>query len=166
MTALKLDPKHPLLQAEVINSFTSSVVNTITKMSGLAVESKAASIEYKLDIESEVAGLVGVTSAHGRGLFIVSFSREAILNIHNHMLSETLKEVTDSVADTVGELSNVIYSSSKTTLNQKGFNLNMAIPTITRGRFKVTNNSKSLTVLLPFRVAGAADFLVALTVDE
>ncbi len=163
--APKFEHKNPLLHSEVIKSFTASVKDTITKMTNTSLVPQKPYIDYKFELESEIAGVVGVTSNQDRGLFIVSFSKEAIIKIHNNMLGENETELTDSVSDLVGELSNVIYGSSKTTLNEKGYNFVMAIPSVTRGKFKLTNNSKSLTVVMPFRIEDKYDFLVALAVD-
>lgn len=163
--APKFEHKNPLLHSEVIKSFTNSVKDTITKMTNTSLTPQKPYIDYKFELESEIAGIVGVTSNNDRGLFIVSFSKEAIIRIHNNMLGETETELSDSVCDVVGELSNVIYGSSKATLNEKGYNFKMAIPSVTRGKFKVSNNTQGLTVVMPFRIDDQYDFLVALAVD-
>lgn len=163
--APKFEHKNPLLHSEVIKSFTNSVRETITKMTSVALTPEKPYVDYQFTLQSEIAGVVGVTSNNDRGLFIISFSKDAIITLHNKMLGENETELTDSVSDLVGELSNVIYGSSKTALNEKGYSFKMAIPSVTRGSFKLTNNSKGLTVVMPFKIDGKYDFIVALAID-
>ena len=163
--ALKLENQNPLLNSEVITSFAKSVKDTITTMTNTKLTPEKPYIEYKFEIQSEIAGILGVASDDHKGLFVVSFSKEAILSIHNNMLGESETELSDSVCDVVGELSNMIYGSSKTTLNEKGYNLKMAIPTVSKGNFRLTSKSQSLTVVMPFLIEDKYKFLVALTVE-
>lgn len=166
MSAAKVfEHKNPLLNSEVINSFTFSVKDTITKLISATITAEKPFVAEKFDLQTEIAGILGVTSEENKGLFVIAFSKDAIIHIHNAMLGEAETELTDSVCDVVGELSNMIYGSSKTVLNEKGYQFKMAIPTISRGTFNISNKSKSLTIVMPFKIDNSFSFTVALTVE-
>lgn len=164
-TAVKLASKNPILSKEVVSAVMDSVKTTISTITSLKVTALPAYIEPKLELETEIAGVVGITSNQDRGILLISFSKEAIIQIHNNMLGESVTELTDSVVDVVGELSNMVYGSSKSTLNKKGYNFQMAIPTIAKGKFQLSNKANVMTVFMPFQIDEKHNFLVALSVE-
>jgi chemotaxis protein CheX len=162
---VKFENKNPLLNSEVIKAFVESVKTTITTMTSLQITAEKPYADSPLQIQTEIAGVVGITSNENRGLLIISFSKEAILAVHNTMLGETETELSQSVVDVVGELSNMIYGASKSELNKMGYNFQMAIPTIAKGTFEITNKSKSLTIMMPFKINDQHKFMVAVSVE-
>ncbi len=164
-TAIKFTHKNPLLNSEVIKVFVESVKTTITTMTNLKIYSEKPYTGSSLALQAEIAGVVGITSDEHRGLFIISFSKDAILEIHNTMLGEAEMILSQSVVDVVGELSNMIYGVSKSELNKMGYNFQMAIPTIAKGSFELTNKNESLTIMMPFKINEKYRFMVAVSVE-
>ncbi len=161
----KLAHKNPLLNSEVIQAFVESVKNTICTMTTLSITAEKPYVDSLLQVQTEIAGVVGITSDENRGSLILSFSKAAILEIHNQMLGETETTLSQSVADVVGEISNMIYGTSKSKLNKIGYNFQMSIPTIVRGSFEFIHKSKSLTIMMPFTINGQHKFMVAVSVE-
>ena len=157
--------KNSLLNSEVIQAFVESVENTISTMTSLSVTAEKPFADSLLQIQTEIAGVVGITSDENRGSLILSFSKAAILQIHNQMLGEAETELSQSVADVVGEISNMIYGTSKSKLNKIGYNFQMSIPTIVRGSFEFIHKSKSLTIMMPFIMNGQHKFMVSVSVE-
>ncbi len=157
--------KNPLLNSEVIQVFVESVKNTICTMTTLSITTGKPYVDSLLQVQTEIAGVVGITSDENRGSLILSFSKAAILEIHNEMLGEAETELSQSVGDVVGEISNMIYGTSKSKLNTIGYNLQMSIPTIVRGSFELIHKSKSLTIMMPFTINDQHKFMVAVSVE-
>ena len=161
----RFNHKNPLLNPEVIQAFVESVENTISTMTSLSIKAEKPFADSLLQIQTEIAGVVGINSDENRGSLILSFSKAAILQIHNQILGEAEPELSQSVADVVGEISNMIYGTSKSKLNKFGYNFQMSIPTIVRGSFEFIHKSKSLTVMIPFTMNGQNKFMVAVSVE-
>ena len=89
---------------------------------------------------------------------------KAIFLIIQNMIGETHTEVSSDVADAVGELTNMIYGSAKTSLNQRGYKFDMAIPTVVRGDFIVSKGESGATLVVPFILKNKSEFYVELTV--
>lgn len=155
----------PLLRAEVFEAFVESVEYTIRTMTTLKLTAEPPQAFFGMQSQSDIAGVVGITSDENRGSLILSFSKSAILEIHNQVLGETETELSQSVADIVGEMSNMIYGSSKSKLNQIGYNFQMSLPTIVSGRFEFFHKSKSSTVTLPFTINDQHKFTVSISVE-
>ncbi len=67
------------------------------------------------------------------------------------MLGEKHTQINAEVSDAVGEMTNMIYGSAKTTLNQLGYNFEMAIPTVISGDFKISHANKGRHVGYSFQ---------------
>ena len=166
MSAAKtVNLKSPLLSSEVIEAFVESVKYTISTMTTLNLIAGAPQAFFGIQSQTDIAGVVGITSDENRGSLILSFSKSAILEIHNQILGEVETELSQSVADIVGEMSNMIYGSSKSKLNKIGYNFQMSIPTIVSGRFEFFHKSKSSTVTIPFTINDKHKFTVSVSVE-
>ncbi|RYZ87573.1 MAG: chemotaxis protein CheX, partial [Proteobacteria bacterium] len=100
-----------------------------------------------------------------KGTLLISFSKGSIFHIMQNMLGEKHEELTDEVSDAVGELTNMIYGTAKTALNQMGYNFEMAIPSVIRGSFVVTKANKGATLVIPFELKDGTSFSVKITVQ-
>lgn len=161
----KFKHKNPLLNSEVIQAFAESVKHTIFTMTSLSITAEKPYVDSLLQIQTEIAGVVGIVSDENRGSLILSFSKDAILKIHNQMLGEEEIDFSQSVVDVVGEISNMIYGTSKSKLNKIGYNFQMSIPTIVRGSFEFIYRSKGLTIIMPFTIDDQHKFMIAISVE-
>ena len=82
----------------------------------------------------DVTGLVGLSGAAINGNMSISFKRECILGVVNSMLGEAHTEITDEITDAVGELTNMISSSARSSLEKLGLDLDMALPLVIKGK--------------------------------
>jgi CheY-specific phosphatase CheX len=85
-------------------------------------------------LETAVAGLIGITSPQIQGSMSIQFSREVFLAIFNRMLGESFTEISPELEDGAAELSNIIFGGAKVSLNEAGFGIQMALPTVLRGK--------------------------------
>lgn len=153
MGAEKVDAAaNPLFDKQLINTFIDSVIKTLTDMAQTKVTPGKPNIEAKSTVKGEVAGIIGMVAGEVKGNLVIAFSSAAVFKVLENMLGETHTKMTPEVTDAVGELTNMIYGSAKTTLNKLGYKFEMAIPTVISGQFQVANVHKGITLSIPFEI--------------
>jgi len=156
--------ENPLFDKNLVNAFADGVTKTLSMMANTQVTYGKPFIETNYTIRGEVAGIVGMAAPPLRGVLSLCFPKASILLIVENMLGEKHTEVTQEVADAVGELTNMIYGAAKTTLNQLGYNFEMALPTVVNGNFNMKADAKGATLVLPFEI-GKEKFFVGISVS-
>ena len=156
--------QNPILDKTLINSFIQGVSKTLETMASTKVTYGKPFVEKKFAARGEVAGVVGMVSAEYKATLTLSFPKPAILLILENMLGEKYSDITDEVFDAVGELTNMIYGSAKGTLNDLGYNFEMAIPTVIKGQFIMLQHSKSATLVIPFKLSNQTEFYIEISV--
>ncbi|MBL7554253.1 MAG: chemotaxis protein CheX [Bdellovibrionaceae bacterium] len=156
--------QNPLLDKTLINSFIEGVSKTLETMASTKVTYGKPFVEQKFSARGEVAGVVGMVSNEYKATLTLSFPKPAILHILENMLGEKYNDITDEVFDAVGELTNMIYGSAKGTLNDLGYNFEMAIPTVIKGQFIMLQHSKSATLVIPFKLTNQTEFYIEISV--
>tara|TARA_B110001454_G_C12723156_1_gene435774 strand:+ start:2497 stop:2991 length:495 start_codon:yes stop_codon:yes gene_type:complete len=156
--------QNPLLDKTLINSFIEGVSKTLETMASTKVTFGKPFVEQKFSARGEVAGVVGMVSNEYKATLTLSFPKPAILQILENMLGEKYSDITDEVFDAVGELTNMIYGSAKGTLNDLGYNFEMAIPTVIKGQFIMLQHSKSATLVIPFKLSNQTEFYIEISV--
>lgn len=61
----------------------------------------------------DVTGIIGLAGKQARGSLAITFSESAILHIAHQILGEKIDEVNDTIADVVGELTNMVTGRAK-----------------------------------------------------
>ena len=164
--AKQLDEKNLLLDKTLVNAFVDGVLKTLSSMAGTEAQTQAPFVKKDFSSEGEIAGMIGMVSGDMKGTITVSFTKEALFQVLKNMLDEDYTELNDEVADAVGELTNIIYGCAKTTLNEKGYSFEMAIPTVLMGSVKIKQFHKGATLVIPFNLDGQEKgFFVEITVQ-
>lgn len=164
MGAPKIEQANPLLDKRFINAFVEGVIKTVSLMAQTEVSVGKPRIELKFQAKGEVAGMVGMVFGEMKGTMSISFEKVAIFEILENMLGEKHMEISDEVADAVGEMTNQIYGTAKTTLNQMGYAFEMAIPSVIRGSFTISKLHNGATLMIPFHLNSGSTFYVDITV--
>jgi len=103
------------------------------------------------EIDTVIASVIGLTSTKFNGSIAVCYPKEVFLKIMSNMLGEEYKEINEDLEDGAGELLNIIFGYAKKLLNEKGFDIQKAIPTIVTGdNLNVKHVSPNPTLVLPF----------------
>jgi chemotaxis protein CheX len=157
---------NPLLDKRLINAFIEGVIKTLSTMAYTEVSTGKASIEAKFSSKGEIAGMVGMIAGPIKGIMTISYPKPGILKIIENMLGETYSEINTDVKDAVGELTNMIYGSAKTSLNNLGYNFEMAIPTVIIGSFEISKLHNGATLIIPFNLKTGDVFYVEITVQN
>jgi len=165
MGAIKIE-NNPLMDKNFLNALVDGVVKTLSLMAATDAKPQAPKIETQFHAKGEVAGMVGMIAGDMKGTLTISYTKEAIFKILENMLGEEYSEMSNEVTDAVGELTNQIYGSAKTTLNQLGYKFEMAIPTVIQGQFYISKFHTGTTLVIPFSIFGSdATFFVEVTVQ-
>lgn len=152
-----------------INPFVDSTMNTLKVQCSVTVTPQKI---YLKDVDDPfsnlniaIAGVIGLTSKAFNGSIAVCFPKETFLKVLSNMLGETYTDITKDVEDAAGELLNIIFGGAKVVLNDKGYGIEKAIPTIVRGTdLKVRHLSPNPTMVLPFD-SSAGPFAIEISVD-
>lgn len=164
MGAEKINTGNPLLDKRFINAFVEGVIKTVSLTAQTSVTTEKASIEPLFQAKGEVAGVVGMIFGNLKGTMSISFPKEAIFFIMENMLGEKYTDITNDVTDAVGEMTNQIYGTAKTTLNQMGYGFEMAIPSVIKGTFVISKHHNGPTLVIPFKLQNGHSFYVDITV--
>ena len=109
--------------------------------------------------------MVGMVFGQMKGTMSISFDKASIFAILENMLGEKHTEINDEVADAVGEMTNQIYGTAKTTLNQMGYGFEMAIPSVVKGTISISKHYNGATLVIPFNLPNGHCFHVDITVS-
>lgn len=113
----------------------------------------------------DIAGVIGITSPSFNGSVTLCFPKKVYLKIMGNMLGENYQEITDELKDGAAEILNIIYGSAKTILNQQGFTIQKAIPTVVYGTGLQTAHLGSGPVMvLPFTTE-AGEFHIEISTE-
>ncbi len=98
-----------------------------------------------------IAAAIGLTSENFKGAISLNFQEKFYLSLLSNMLGETVTEINNETQDGAAELLNMIYGSAKTQLNAKGYTLQRAIPTVSRGSGLITSHGNQPIIVVPMR---------------
>lgn len=166
MSAALKESANPLFDKRLIAAFVDGVVKVMKTMANTETQVGKPFIESNFTVKGDIAGMVGMVAPPLKGTLMISYKQESILAILENMLGEKHEEISQEVVDAVGELTNMIYGTAKATLNQLGYNFEMAIPSVIRGDFVITKSEKGATLVIPFNLPGGKVFHVEITVQQ
>lgn len=156
---------NPLFDKKLLQAFVDGVLKTLATIAQTEAKVGKPFIEPELSETGEIAGMVGMVAPPLKGTLLISFSKDSIFQVLENMLGEKHTEINRDVSDAVGELTNMIYGTAKTALNQMGYNFEMAIPSVIHGKFTLTKSTKGATLVIPFELKNSATFHVKITVQ-
>jgi chemotaxis protein CheX len=165
MGAIKLEETNPLLDKKLINAFIDGVIKTHSSMASTLLKTGDPRVENQFTPKGEISGLVGMVAGTMKGTMSISYEKQAILSIYENMLGEKHSDISSEVADCVGEITNMIYGSAKTILNQMGYAFEMAIPSVVKGTIIISKHHKGATLVLPFKLENGSQFYIDITVQ-
>lgn len=158
-------PTNPLLDKRLINAFIEGVIKTMSTIANTEVTTGKPTVEAQHSSKGEIAGMVGMVAGKMKGTMTISYKKPGIFLILSNMLGETYTEINGEVQDAVGELTNMIYGTAKTSLNQMGYSFEMAIPSVITGHFQISKSHTGATLVIPFNLKTGDVFYVEITVQ-
>lgn len=153
----------------IITPFVDGTINTLKVQCGIVASPEPGFIVGKgkeRPMEAiDIAGIIGITSDQFKGTISIGFPEKTFLLVMGKMLGETYTELTKDLEDGAGELINIIFGSAKRTLNDKGYTLQKALPSVVRGKnIQVRPLTKLPTMILPFKTE-CGGFQIVISVE-
>ena len=144
--------KEKPIDVNFINPFLSATVNVLkVQCSTEAKALKPFSRRHDDKYQGDISGVIGLVSDAFSGSVVISFPSATFLKIMSRMLGEDLSTVTKLIEDGAGELTNIIFGQAKVILNEKGYGIKTAIPSVVSGEsHHVEQLSHGPRIAIPF----------------
>jgi chemotaxis protein CheX len=111
----------------------------------------------------DISGVIGLVSEAFSGSVFISFPEKTFLSVMTRMFGEPQTQLTKEIEDGAAELTNIIFGQAKIILNEKGYGIKTALPSVITGKdHAVASTTKSVTVVVPFS-SDAGDFYVEIS---
>ncbi|MDA8621328.1 chemotaxis protein CheX [Psychrosphaera sp.] len=139
------------MNVEFINPFLSSLMNVLETMAMTKLVPGKPSLKKEEVSRGDVSGIIGMASPQTKGSLSVTFEESLALSIMEKMLGERPDTINEEVTDMVGEITNMVTGGAKNMLGDKGYDFNMATPTIVSGKnHTISHQCESSTLIIPF----------------
>lgn len=165
LTQLGCGPKKTM-DIEFVDPFLTATIHVLKVQA--TVEAKAGKIALKKPnvlTSGDISGVIGVVSETFNGSVIISFPEKTFLRIMSSMLGEEYTEINKDIVDGAGELTNIIFGQAKITLNEKGYGINTAIPSVVSGKnHMLSAQTKGPVVVVPFE-SSAGPFVIEICIE-
>lgn len=121
-------------------------------MAQLEITAQPAVTKENRKIPGDISGLIDMKSKQINGFLLISFSKQVILKITQNMLGEQIDQIDETVTDLVGEVTNMVTGGAKASLEELGYDFDLARPQVIIGNkqdLECASGSKQL--LVPFQ---------------
>lgn len=146
-----LVPK-PTLNTDFINPFLDATLRVLDVQAN--VKAKAGKIVLKKnwdEFTGDISGIIGIVSDSFNGSVVISFPEKTFLKIISSMLGEEYHEINKDILDGAGEITNMIFGQAKVTLNEKGYGIKIALPSVVHGKnHSLSSQTQGPIVVIPF----------------
>jgi chemotaxis protein CheX len=111
----------------------------------------------------DIGASVGIVSTPFNGTLILAFPMKTFLGIMGRLLGKECTELEPGITDGAAELLNIILGQARANLNEKGYSIKQAIPTVVKGNnLQMFNSSSSPSIMVPY-TTDVGDFYIELT---
>jgi chemotaxis protein CheX len=139
------------MNVEFINPFISSLINVLETMAKTKLVPGKPCIKKEVIAKGDVSGIIGMVGPQVKGSLSITFDESLAFSVMYNMLGERPETLNEEITDMVGEITNMVTGGAKNLLGEKGFDFNMATPTVVSGKdHSITHKSKGITILIPF----------------
>ena len=153
--------KEKALDTNFINPFLNATIHVLNVQA--STEATPGKIYLKKSGEhllGDVSGVIGIVSDSFNGSVVISFPEKTFLSIMSRMLGEEYKEINQEIIDGAGEITNMIFGQAKIVLNDQGYGIKTALPSVISGKnHSLQGVTKGAIVVVPF-TSGAGEFFV------
>lgn len=150
-----------MLDTEFVNPFLTATLHVLKVQA--QVEATAGKIYLKKPEDKfvgDISGIIGIVSESFNGSVIISFPAQTFLKVMGGMLGEVYTELNQDIMDGAGEITNMIFGQAKIVLNEKGYGIKTALPSVVTGKdHSLSTSTKGPVVVVPFE-SSAGNFFV------
>ncbi|MBE9486417.1 MAG: chemotaxis protein CheX [Chloroflexi bacterium] len=145
----------------IINS-TQEIFSSMIMLDVTPGEPFSREREILQDSISGIIGLAGTT----KGLLAIHLPKPVALAVTTAFLGMDVEEIDEDVCDAIGELANMLGGSLKSTLDPKGSDIKLSMPSAIHGEeYSVDCLANTENVTVPFALEGET-FLVELQISQ
>jgi chemotaxis protein CheX len=150
-----------IIDTEFINPFLTATLKVLEiQASTKAVAGKIYLKKADDRSSGDISGVIGLVSEAFNGSVVISFPEKTFLTVISRMLGEEFGSITKELENGAGELTNIIFGQAKIGLNDKGYGIKTALPSVIVGRdHSVSSGARGITVVVPFG-SDAGEFFV------
>ncbi len=155
------------MEVQFINPFIDGVIDVFGVLCGTIPELEEKTIRQPDEsIASDISSVIYMKSDLFMGSMAVGFDQETYKKLYKSMTEEEISLIDGENCDGAGEICNQIFGYAKSKLGQSGFNIEMAIPTISYGKdHKVKHLISGPCLALRF-YSSAGPFFLEVTVKS
>lgn len=136
---------------ETVNPFLNATIEVLKVQASTEIRPKAIFVRREKSGLGDISGVIGLVSDRFNGSVVLTFPKDTFLKLMSRMLGETYTEITQDIQDGVSEPTNIIFGHAKAALNQKGYGVKMALPSIVVGENHfVYSGTLGPRVVVPF----------------
>lgn len=160
LVELKLVSKKQL-DTDFINPFLAATMQVLKVQTKTVAKPGRIFIKQAADkFSGDISGVIGLVSESFNGSVVISFPQDTFLKIISRMLDENFTTLTKEIADGAGELTNMIFGQAKVVLNEKGYGIKTALPSVVSGKdHSVLTLTKGPVVVVPFETDAGPFFV-------
>lgn len=156
------------MDVQFVNPVIAAVLNVLKMMA--RIEPKPGTPKKKdrnAPVQGKnVTGLISMVGNKASASIALTFTENAILHIAKNMLPTAPSQIDGVVIDLAGELANMVLGSAKTELDNKGFTLQLSLPTIIMGTdYLIAHKTKAPIITLPFTMP-EGDFFLEVSYED
>jgi chemotaxis protein CheX len=154
------------VDANIINPFLQATLKIIRDVAHLSYKVEKIYIKKDENGCGDVTGIIGL-SGSGKGTVAVTFDQSTIIYIVSKILEMESNDIDeDIVIDTVGELANMITGCAVSILTEKGYDLDLTVPTVVHGpEHKVVHQTDGPKIVIPYS-SKQGNFTVEFSFDK
>lgn len=154
-----------VLDVDFINPFLSATVKVLeTQASTKSTAGKVYKKPARDKFTGDISGVIGLVSEAFTGSVVISFPETTFLQIMSRMLGEECSKITPEIQDGAGEITNMIFGQAKVSLNEKGFGIKTALPSVVSGTdHSIVQMSNGPRIVVPFKT-DVGEFFIEISV--
>lgn len=147
-----LGVRSPLrLEASFVNTFIDAIVQTLTIQAQTPTTPGKPVAFSRGAPPSDISGVIGIVSDTFSGNVIIGFPEKVYLGIAGKMLGIHSESITPELEDAASEIVNIVFGVAKVSLNQAGWALKQALPSVVRGLgHSIGSQSTGPRISIPF----------------
>lgn len=155
------------LDTDFINPFLDATLHVLNVQASIVcTPGKIALKNNDSPLSGDVSGVIGIVSETFNGSVVISFPESTFLKIMSNMLGEEYTSISKEIVDGAGEITNMIFGQAKIVLNEKGYGIKAAIPSVVSGKNHTLQAlTKGPVVLVPFS-SSAGNFFVEICLSN
>lgn len=118
---------------EFINPFVDGAVNVLSTTAQTPLTKEGVFVRKQDQISGDISAVIAMNSLEVQGSMAIAFDEQTFLKIVSRMLGEEFKTISPDITDAAGEICNQIFGFAKRKLNEIGFSIQPAIPSVITG---------------------------------